>query len=296
MDRIDCLRAFVRVLEAGSFSAAAKELGIGQPAVSKRITLLEAEFGTQLFLRTTRKLSPTIEARRVYDLARPILDNFDAALAGSGKAAARPTGTLRISLPSSFGRRFMMPIVAEFMRLYPEVRVDLRFSERAINLAEDGVELALRIGTLDASTLVARRLGTVKRVLVATPGYLKGRALPRTPVDLDRHQCIIYPRLPDPHEWVFDSENGRHAITISGALVVDDADAMEQAVRHDLGIAILPEWNAADGLRGGALQEILPDYTVASLPLHAVYLETQWMSLRARRFLDLLIARADSFA
>ena len=296
MDRIDCLRAFVRALEGGSFSAAAKELGIGQPAVSKRIAALESEFGTQLFLRTTRKLRPTPEARRIYDLARQMLENFDMARASLNEASPRPTGTLRVSVPSSFGRRYMMPVIADYVRDYPEVRVDVRFSERFVNLVEEGVELALRIGNLQPSTLVARRLGTVQRHLVATPTYLHGRPKPRTPEDLNAHQCIIYSRLASAHEWTFESENGRHVASIDGPLLVDDADAMEEAVRHHLGIAVLPDWNAADGIRSGQLEYVLPDYSIPALPLHAVYPEVHWMSPRARSFLDLLVKRAGGFS
>ena len=296
MDRIDCFRAFVRVLEGGSFSAAAKELGIGQPAVSKRIALLEREFGTQLFLRTTRKLRPTPEAHRIYDLARQILGNFDLARSSVEQASPRPTGTLRVSLPSSFGRRYMMPVIAEYVRNYPEVCLDIRFSERFVNLVEEGIELALRIGKLESSTLVARRLGTVQRYLVATPTYLHGRPMPRTPEDLKTHQCIIYSRLPAANEWTFESEHGRHVTSIGGPIIVDDADAMEEAVMHHLGIAILPEWNAIDGIRSGQLENILPEYSIAPSPLHAVYPEMHWMSPRARSFLELLIKRANQFA
>jgi DNA-binding transcriptional LysR family regulator len=296
MDRIDCFRAFVRALEGGSFSAAAKELGIGQPAVSKRIALLESEFATQLFFRTTRKLRPTPEAHRIYDLARQILGSFDMARASVKEASPRPTGTLRVSVPSSFGRRYLMPIIAEYARNYPEVRLDIRFSERFVNLVEEGIELALRIGNLDASTLVARRLGTVPRYLVATPTYLHDRPIPRTPEGLTSHQCIIYSRLSPANEWIFESEHGRHVASVDGALLVDDADAMEEAVMHHLGIAILPEWNAIDGIRSGQLENILPDYSIAALPLHAVYPEMHWMSPRARSFLDLLIKRADQFS
>lgn len=296
MDRIDCLRAFVRALEGGSFSVAAKELGIGQPTVSKRISLLESEFGTQLFMRTTRKLRPTPEARRIYNLARQILGSFDLARASVEEAAPRPTGTLRVSVPSSFGRRYMMPIIADYVRNYPEVRLDVRFSERLVNLVEEGIELALRIGNLEASSLVARRLGTVQRYLVATPSYLHGRPMPRTPEDLNAHQCIVYSRLSPASEWTFESDHGRHVVSINGPLLVDDADAMEDAVMHHLGIAILPGWSAVGGIKSGQLETILPDYSIAALPLHAVYPEMQWISLRARSFLDLLIERADQFA
>jgi DNA-binding transcriptional LysR family regulator len=212
------------------------------------------------------------------------------------QAAPRPTGTLRIGVPSSFGRRYMMPVIAEYVRHYPEVRIDIRFSERFVNLVEEGIELALRIGNLEASTLVARRLGTVQRYLVATPTYLHGRPLPRTPDDLSSHQCIVYSRMSPAHQWAFESEHGRHVASISGPIHVDDADAMQEATMQHLGIAILPEWNAADGLRSGELEHVLPDYAIAALPLHAVYPETHWMSLRARSFLDLLVERAEHFA
>jgi DNA-binding transcriptional LysR family regulator len=295
MDRIDCLRAFVRALEGGSFSAAATELGIGQPAVSKRIASLESEFGTQLFFRTTRKLRPTPEAHRIYQLAREILSNFDTAGASAHPVAPQPTGTLKISLPSSFGRRYMMPIIAEYVRAYPAVRLDVRFSERLVNLVEEGIELALRIGHLEASTLVARRLGTVRRYLVATPTYLHGRAMPRTPEDLKAHQCIVYPRLSPANEWAFESEHGRHVVPMKGTILVDDADAMETAVRHHLGLAILPAWNAIGGIHSGQLENVLPDYSIAALPLHAVYPDIDWMSPRARSFLDLIVKRAQTF-
>jgi len=295
MDRIDCLRAFVRALEGGSFSAAAVELGIGQPAVSKRIALLESEFGTQLFFRTTRKLRPTPEAHRIYQLAREILSNFDTAGAGAHPISPQPSGTLKISLPSSFGRRYMMPIIAEYVRAYPGVRLDVRFSERLVNLVEEGIELALRIGHLEASTLVARRLGTVRRYLVATPTYLRSRATTRTPEDLKAHQCIVYPRLSPANEWAFESEHGRHVVPVKGTILVDDADAMETAVHHHLGLAILPAWNATDGIHNGQLENVLPDYSIAALPLHAVYPEMEWMSPRARSFLDLLVKRSQTF-
>ena len=162
---------------------------------------------------------------------------------------------------------------------------------------EEGIELALRIGKLEASTLVARRLGTVRRYLVATPTYLHGRPMPRTPDDLRLHQCIVYSRLSPAHQWAFESEHGRHVVADQRTrFMVDDADAMQEAAMQHLGIAILPEWNAAEGLRSGELEHVLPDYTIAALPLHAVYPETQWMSLRARSFLDLLVERAEHFA
>ena len=295
MDRIDCLRAFVRAMEGGSFSAAAKELGLGQPAISKRIALLEEEFGSQLFMRTTRKLTPTREAHRVYDLARQVLSAFETARASIKDAPAKPSGTLRISLPSSFGRHYMMPLVREYVSAFPDVKIDLRFSERTINLVEEGVELALRIGQLEAGSLMVRRIGTVRRYLVATPAYFRTRSRPRTPDDLKQHECIVYSLLANAGRWTFESEDGRHVVAVSGAVVVDDADAMREAVLEHLGIAIVPAWSAARSLQHREMEVVLPEYSVAALPLHAVYPETHWMSLRARSFLDFVVARADRF-
>jgi len=295
MDRLDCLRAFVKTMEGGSFSSAAKELGLGQPAVSKRIALLEREFGSQLFMRNTRKLTPTREAHRIYDLARQALSCIELARASLADTPAGPTGTLRLGVPTSFGRHYIMPFIEQYLRAYPEVKVDIRFSEQHANLVEDGIELALRIGTLESSSLKARRIGMVRRLLVATPAYLRRHPLPQLPGDLKHLNCITYARLSPPQQWAFESELGRHVVEITGSLVVDDADAMTQAVLHHLGVAILPAWCAAAAIRSGEMEIVLPEFTVPALPLHAVYPDTQWMSLRARGFLDLLVAQASLF-
>ncbi|ABD09193.1 transcriptional regulator, LysR family [Rhodopseudomonas palustris HaA2] len=296
MDRLDCLRAFVKTMEGGSFSGAAKELGLGQPAVSKRIALLEKEFGSQLFMRNTRKLTPTREAHRIYDLARQALSCIEMARASIAEAPAVPTGMLRLGVPSSFGRHYIMPVIEQYLRDYPQVKVDIRFSEQTVNLVEDGIELALRIGDLESSSLKARRIGLVRRFLVATPAYLRRQPQPQLPGDLKNLHCIAYARLSPANQWAFDSELGRHVVQISASIMVDDADAMKQAVLQNLGVAILPAWSAADAVRSGEMEIVLPEFAVPALPLNAVYADTQWMSLRARCFLDLLIARSHRFS
>jgi DNA-binding transcriptional LysR family regulator len=294
MDRIDCLRAFVRVMESGSFSTAAHELGVGQPAISKRIALLEREFTTQLFLRSTRKLKPTAEAHRVYDLARQLLHHFEQARSVTD-AAPQPSGTLRLSVPSSFGRRYIMPIVADYLREHPQVRVDIRFSDRMIDFIEQGVELALHLGPLAASSLVARRICTVRHYLVGTPDYLRRRPHLASPDDLRHHLCIGYSRSPRRTEWEFESESGRHAVDVAPAITVDDVDAMREAVLQHLGLAILPAWSAVEAIANGRMRNVLPDYAVPASTLHAVYPETRWVSLRTRSFLDALVARSHQF-
>ncbi len=256
MDRIDCFRAFVRALEGGSFSAAAKELGIGQPAVSKRIALLEGEFGTQLFLRTTRKLRPTPEAHRIYDLARQILGNFDTAKASVEEASPRPSGTLWVSLPSSFGRRYMMPIIAEYVRNYPEVRVDIRFSERFVNLVEEGD----RTGAADRtaarrarwSPAGSARSGDIwlRPRPTCTAARCRGR---RKTLGPPLHR--LFPASRRPTNGPSNRSTAVMSLRSRAAILIDDADAMEEAVRNHLGVAILPEWNAIGGIRSGRAGE-----------------------------------------
>lgn len=295
MDRLDCLKAFVKTMEGGSFSSAARELGLGQPAVSKRIALIEKEFGSQLFMRNTRKLTPTREAHRIYDLARQALNCIEMARASVTEAPAGPTGTLRLGMPSSFGRHYMMPIIEQYQREFPQVKVDIRFSEQNAKLVEDGIELALRIGKLESSSLKARRIGMVRRFLVATPAYLRRQAVPQLPGDLKNLHCIAYARLSPANQWAFESELGRHVVQVSASIVVDDADAMKEAVLQNLGVAILPAWSVAEPVRRGEMELLLPDFAVPALPLHAIYADTQWMSLRARCFLDLLVAQSGRF-
>lgn len=291
MDRLDCLETLVHVFESGSFSAAAKRLGTSQPTVSKRVAHLEETLGATLFLRTTRQLSPTQEARRIYDQARTILETYDSALAVARNAQPVPTGTLVVSVPSSLGRHALMPIVSEYLRSHPEVLLDLRLSERHENLVEEGFELALRIGEPKDNSLHVRPLGRVSRFAVASPKYLFGRPSPGDPGELASHVCIGYSRFASQDGWVFEGENGRHVVPVDCVVRLDDADAMQAATLEGMGIAILPNWLVQAKLETGELEIVLPDYTVPSLPLNAVYPGPVPLSIRARRFLDILVKR-----
>lgn len=291
MDRLDCLETLVHVIESGSFSAAARRLGASQPTVSKRIAHLEETLGATLFLRTTRQLSPTQEARRIYDQARSILETYDGALAVARNARPEPAGTLVISVPSSLGRHLLMPLMSEFSRLHPQVLIDMRLSERQVNLIEEGVELALRIGDLGDSSLRARALGRVRRYAVASPEYLHKRPTPRDPGDLAEHVCIGYSRFGSPANWIFEGEHGRHVVNVEYRIKLDDADALQAAVLDGLGIAILPNWLVQPKLATGELEIVLAEHTVPSLPLNAIYPDPGPLSLRAREFLRLLVER-----
>ena len=296
MDRIEALRTFVRVVEAGSFSQAGEDLGLGQAAVSKRISMLEQEFGTRLFARTTRRLHLTQEGERVHLLAREIVTLYDGVGVQRAGEPARPTGVLQISVPTSFGRRYFSELFIEYMRRYPEVQLNVGFSENYVDLIESGHELALRIGVLPSSSLIARRVGTIRRYLVATPSFLARHAPLSLPYQLAELPCIAYARSPGKVEWTLESDMGRNQVGIRPTLLCDDADAMTEAALHHLGVAVLPGWCAVPHLANGRLAHVLPDFAIPSLPLSIVYPNANWMSNRARLFCDLVIEHADLLA
>jgi DNA-binding transcriptional LysR family regulator len=296
MDRIEALRTFLRVMETGSFTQAANDLNLGQPAISKRVSLLEAEFNCRLFVRTTRKLRPTPEAERVHRIAREIIAAYDSAGSPTANLVSQPSGTLRVTVPTSFGRFFFRDIFTEYMRRYPDVRLDVRFTEQFVDLVETGTEVAVRIGQLQSSSLVARRFGTLKRFLVAAPLLMTRHTQPRLPEQLQRIPCITYSRFSAQNQWTFESDSGRHVVDVTSSLTCDDADVMTEAALQSLGAAVLPGWCAAAHIAAGRLIHLLPDYTVPSLPMHLVYPDALWMSHRARLFRDLIIERAEVFA
>lgn len=283
--------AFARAYELGSFSAVGRELGITQSTVSKHIAALEAALGVQLFARTTRRLSPTHEAAMLYQGVQPLLDAADAIQASLGGPRTEPAGLLRVALPDSYGRTRLMPLVAQFLAAHPRVRLDIRMTDQPVNLVEEGVELAVRIGELGSSTLVARPLGLAEHLLVASPAYLARRGLPRDPSDLAQHNCIVYTGVARGQRWVFESEQGRQVVEVPGNLGLDNTDAIHSAVLGDVGIAKLPDWIVERDLASGTLRPLLQDFYPLPLPIHVVYPQTRVLSARARAFIDHLVAR-----
>ena len=291
MSSLIAYTAFARAYELGSFSAVARELGITQSTVSKHIAMLETQLGVQLFARTTRQLSPTREAARLYDSVLVLLDAADAIPGSLASARAEPAGLLRVSLPDSFGRARLMPHVIAFLAAYPKVRLDVRLSDQTLGLVEEGVEVAVRIGELGASTLVARSLGIVEHFVVATPAYLAQHGEPRDPTELAGHHCIVYTGTPKGQRWVFESEQGRQVAEVNSNLGLDSADAIHTAVRGGVGIAKLPGWIVEQDLADGTLRALLPDHYPLPMPVNFVYPQTRVLSARARAFIDFVVAR-----
>lgn len=295
MDRIDLLRTFVRVMETGSFSLVAEQIGIGQPAVSKRIALLESEFRTQLFVRSTRALHPTPEAEGILKVAKEILAAFDNVIASDAPSPPLPTGTLRVAIPTSFGRKYFSTIFTEYRRRYPDVRLDIRCSEEFVDMVGTGTELAIRIGSLSSSALIARRVGLVRRQLVASPELFRESRLPLLPEHLAGLACITYARLTPQNQWIFESETGRHVVQINPNIICDEADVMTEAALEGLGVAVLPSWCARQHIDDGTLIEVLPEYAVPSLPMQILLPDSRWKSDRARLFRDLIVELSDDF-
>ena len=293
MDSLQAYAAFVRTFEAGSFSAVARELGTTQSAVSKQIASLERSLGVQLFARTTRRLQPTAEALQLYEHVRQLLDAIEGVRAG--ERGAKLTGTLRVSAPSAYGRRRICPLVPEFLRQHPSVRLEIVLTDQDSDLIGEGFELGVRIGELPASTLMARPIDSIEYLLVATPQYLERQGIPESPIELANHACLALAGSGRFTRWEFESENGRHAVEVSGPVQVNDPDAVYALVCAHQGIALLPRWVLGDDLECGELRWLMSDYYPLSQRVSVVYPKTRFLSQRARRFIDFLVsARATS--
>ncbi len=293
MDRLDAMRLFVRVVETGNFSAVAREANIGQPAVSKQIAALEAHLRAQLLHRTSRSLNLTEAGQIYYDAAVRLLAAFEATEQAVGRGQRLPSGLLRISLSAGFGRLVIVPLLPAFHARYPEIVTDLIVSDRFVDLVEEGIDVAIRLGTLSDSALIARRLGSNRRVTVASPAYLAQAGTPRTPSELSRHACIAFTFQRRPLEWVFLGADGAMKHAPKGPVRTNDAEHIRAAVLAGLGLAHTPRWLFAAELQSGAVCEVLGDYPSETLPIHAVVPPDRKPPGRVRVFIDYL---AEAFA
>ena len=281
MDRFLLMHCFARAVETGSFTAVARELGIGQPNVSRNIAALEDHLGTRLLHRSTRKLSLTPEGERFYDETRRVLDAV-AEAESNARGEDKPRGLLRVTCPTSLGRSFLLPKIGTLLQSYPELELDLQISDRFVDLVEEGIDLAIRIGTLRDSALKARRVGTAERVCVASNGYLEQHSAPKTPEDLLGHDCIIYSLLASGRVWPFRSTD----VAVKGRFRVNSPEGVYQAVIDDLGIAYAPVWLFEEPLRQGRVQALLTEHMGPPGPIHIVYSAKRLLPRRASVFMD----------
>jgi DNA-binding transcriptional LysR family regulator len=288
MDRLDCIHSFVRVVETGSFSAVARELNTTQPTISKQIAALEDYLDVQLLTRSTRKLQLTPEGDRFFEHCQVVLDAAAAAEASVGQRQ-QPVGTLRVSCPVAFGQHQLMPYMNNFLERYPDIKLDLTLSDRFIDLVEDGIDLAIRIGQVNDPALITHRIGLTRRVTVAATTYFRKYPKPQTPEDLVNHNCIVYTRLATGNEWHFQQPAGKTIqITVKGNLQADNSTAIREAVLSGIGISVCPVWLFGDLLQSDSLSIVLKDYQPVPLPIHAVYRRGRFIPTKVRCFIGYL--------
>jgi DNA-binding transcriptional LysR family regulator len=284
MDRLDELAIFVAIVDAGSLVNAARRLRRSPPAVTRALGSLEDRIGLRLVDRTTRRLAPTEAGSALAERARALLANYEELLVGASEAPIR--GVLRITAPVQFGRRHVAPIVSAFLNEYPDVRVELSLNDRNLDLIEEGLDIAVRIGRLADSSLVARQVGSVRRVVVASPAYIALRGVPRTPGDLATHDTIFGMARSSAREWRFGPPRRGSVVRLSPRLLVDDIEAQLQAARAGRGIARVLSYQVSDELVDGSLVRLLQGFEPEPLPVQLVTLSRSHMAPKVRAFLD----------
>ncbi len=294
MDRLDSERMFVAVLDTGSFSAAAQRLGTSSGQASKLISKLEAALGVQLIKRTTRALSPTEVGYAYYERIKGLLHDFDALDASVRNASGAPSGRIRLTAPMSFGTLQLTPVLLAFAKSFPEIQIDVNFSDRIVNLVDEGFDIGVRIGKPLDSTLIARRLCDARVVLVAAPGYIREQGAPQHPRDLSRHNCIVDTNFREPFVWRFvpSSDGETQSVSISGRLQFSNGEACLQAANAGLGIAHVPTFIAGPFIRDGEVQRLLGEFEDRPLGIYAVYPPARHLAIKVRALVDYL---ADNF-
>lgn len=291
MDVMQSMAVFRRVAEAGSFSAVARETGMSQSTVSKHVAALEERLGTKLLNRSTRQLNLTEAGKEYYHYCVRILNDFQEAEASVGKGKIVPTGTLRLSATAAFGRQFIIPKLGDFLGKYPDINIDYMMEERYIDLVKEGVDLAIRVGPLEDSSLIARKIGTSRRVVVASSAYLIKHGFPKTPSDLQQHECLAYSLLKSPNDWFFSSaQHGDESVRVSGRFRASSNDALIDAAMAGLGIATTCDWHVGEHVKRGRLTVLLKDYRLTPYDINAVYPERRFVPQKVKRFIDYLRA------
>lgn len=291
MDRLRELEVFVGVADAGSLARAAQRLRLSPPAVTRAITALEERLGARVFHRTTRSLAITEVGRRYLESARRILADLEAAEKEAVGEATDPQGHLVVTASVAFGRSVLGPVVAAFLQQYPRVTSSVLLLDRVAQLVDEGIDVAVRIGELPDSSLVAQKVGSVRRILVASPAYLKRRGTPASPDELRGHAVIGFTGLMPTRELRFHGTNGDFAVTVRPALEINDAMAAIDAARSGHGITIALSYMVRDAIADGALVEVLDDMAPPPRPVHLVHPEQRMVAPKVRAFLDFAAPR-----
>jgi DNA-binding transcriptional LysR family regulator len=292
MDKLNSLRAFVKVVELGSFSEAGRQLRLSRSAISKYVSELEQDLGVQLLNRTTRHASANENGQAYFERALSILADLDAADQAVAQAQSTPRGLLRVNAPMSFGTLQLGPAIADFMAQCPELQILLVLSDDQVDPMQGGFDVTLRIADLESSSLIARKIVAIDRLVCASPGYLKQRGTPKLPEDLRGHALLTYGFLLTGNQWKLTGKDGYdHWIQPQWSLCVNNAEVLRDAAVSRRGIALLPTFIAGDALRAGALRSVLAAYKAPPLTLYAIYPPTRHLAVKVRLFIDFLVAR-----
>ncbi len=284
MDRLQAMAAFVRVVETGSFSGAARQIGVGQPAISKTIAQLEDRLQVRLLVRSTHGLTPTDAGLRFYERAKTAIHEADEAELEARGAGAGLTGQLRVSAATTFARLLVVPRLPKLLTQHPDLEIDIVLDDRVIDLVSEGVDVSLRMGQLPDSSAVARRLARGRRSVIATPAYLEQAGVPAVPAELATHEAIVYSQLEN--NWIFRKDGTEASVAIRGRVRVSAAEGIRAAVLADMGLTVSSDWMFAPELESGAVVRMLTDWELPPVDLWAVFPTGRLASAKARAFAD----------
>lgn len=294
MDRIGDIALFLRVLDLGSISAAARSLDLSVAVASQRLKRLERDLGVRLLHRTTRQLHPTPEGLLLAEQGRVLVEDLEALADGLRRTGSGVAGTLRVTMSSTFGRLYISPLLPEFLALHPGVRVSVDLNDVMVDLVSAGMDMAIRIGTLDDSTLVARQLASNRRLLCASPDYLRRHGAPKTPADLAAHECLLLVGSQGRQDiWRLRDGDREVAVRVAGRIESNQGELLRDAAIAGLGIALHSSWHVNEDLRAGRLQVILPDYPLPDTGIHAVMPQRRLVPPRVRAFVEFLAEKLD---
>jgi DNA-binding transcriptional LysR family regulator len=290
MDRFDAMRLFLRVAELGSFSAVALQAGVARSVVTRQVAALEAHLGVKLMARSTRRLALTSAGSAYLEKCRVILNLVEAAEADVAAERLTPRGNIRISLPLSFGLRRLAPLLLDFSQRHPEVSLDMDYSDRRINLIEDGIDLAIRITRRLEPGDVARKIGTGRMLVVAAPEYLARHGRPRHPAELAHHECLGYASVGSPLPWQFMVDGQLESFPVRSRINANNGDVLTEAAAQGLGITLQPDFIAGGYLDAGRVERILADFAIPELGIYAMLPSNRHVPHRVRVLMDVLAA------
>lgn len=293
MDIVAAMKVLVAVVDAGSFAAAANRLDMSRAMASKHIAGLEEHLGTRLLNRTTRRLSLTESGAQFYERSVQIVADVEEAVQIAGHAVAEPRGVLKVTMPLSYGQHRLGPVMSAYANKYPHVHLDLSLTDRKVDLVDEGYDVAIRIGKLSESGLIARKLGAELSVIAAAPNYLKRYGIPKVPGDLSSHVCLEYSLASTGSEWRLQGPEGIVSVRCPGAIKADSGDMLRQMAVAGSGFIFQPWFIVEEDVRAGRLVRVLPDFASEELGVYAMYPSRRHLSAKVRTFVDFLASQPD---